>query len=88
MLSDIEAETPEQPREGSPFAIGVRSGAPKPDVSTLDALRRTLVAAESIAPHHPGGGREVKSGDGWKTKALSTTTISRIAPAIMSSALA
>ena len=30
----------------SPLAIGVRAGAPKPDVSSVDALKRTLLAAE------------------------------------------
>jgi molybdate transport system substrate-binding protein len=42
----------------SPFAIGVRTGAPKPDVSTLDALKRTLVAAESIAQPDAAGGAQ------------------------------
>jgi molybdate transport system substrate-binding protein len=43
----------------SPFAIGVRAGAPKPDVSTVDALKRTLLAAESIAqPDHTGGAQD------------------------------
>ena len=43
----------------SPFAIGVRAGAPKPDVSTTDALKRTLLAAESIAqPDHTGGAQD------------------------------
>ena len=33
----------------SVIAMAVRSGAPKPDISTVDALRRTLLAARSIA---------------------------------------
>jgi molybdate transport system substrate-binding protein len=42
----------------SPFAIGVRAGAPKPDVSSLDALKRTLLAAESIAQPDAAGGAQ------------------------------
>ena len=33
----------------SGIAMAVRSGAPKPDISTVDALRQTLLAARSIA---------------------------------------
>ena len=33
----------------SGIAMAVRSGTPKPDISTVDALRRTLLAAGSIA---------------------------------------
>jgi len=33
----------------SGIAMAVRSGAPKPDISTVEALRRTLLAARSIA---------------------------------------
>src|ERR1700716_3923169 len=33
----------------SPIGIAVRSGAPKPDISSADALKRALLAAKSIA---------------------------------------
>jgi molybdate transport system substrate-binding protein len=42
----------------SPLAIGVRAGAPKPDVSSVDALKRTLLAAETIAYPDPSGGAQ------------------------------
>jgi len=33
----------------SPIGVAVRSGAPKPDISTADALKRALLAAKTIA---------------------------------------
>ena len=42
----------------SPFAIGVRAGAPRPDVSSMDALKRTFLAAESIAQPDAAGGAQ------------------------------
>jgi molybdate transport system substrate-binding protein len=42
----------------SPLGIGVRAGAPKPDVSSVEGLKRTLLAAESIARPDPSGGAQ------------------------------
>jgi len=36
--------------------IAVKKGAPKPDISTLEAVKRTLLAAKSIAFPNPAGG--------------------------------
>ena len=38
------------------IAVAVRKGAPKPDVSTPDALKRALLAAKSIGYTSPTGG--------------------------------
>src|SRR5471030_2607913 len=40
----------------SSFGMVVRAGAPKPDISTLDALRKTLLEAKSIAYSDSGSG--------------------------------
>jgi molybdate transport system substrate-binding protein len=42
----------------SPLGVGVRSGAPKPDISTAEAFKRALLAADSIAYPDPSGGAQ------------------------------
>lgn len=41
---------------GSLIGLSVRAGAPKPDIGSVDALRRTLLAAKSIAYSDSGSG--------------------------------
>jgi molybdate transport system substrate-binding protein len=41
---------------GSGVAIAVKAGAPKPNISTPEALKRTLLAAKSIAYSEPSAG--------------------------------
>jgi molybdate transport system substrate-binding protein len=40
----------------TPVAIAIRAGAPKPDISSVDALKRTLLAAKSISYSDPAKG--------------------------------
>ncbi len=40
----------------SGIGVAVRKGAPKPDISSPDALKRTLLAAKSITYLDPAGG--------------------------------
>ena len=38
------------------FAVGVKAGAPKPDISSADALRKTLLASKAISYSDPATG--------------------------------
>jgi molybdate transport system substrate-binding protein len=40
----------------SGIGVAIRKGAPKPDISSPDALKRTLLAAKSITYANPAGG--------------------------------
>jgi len=40
----------------APFGIGTRAGAPKPDTTSLDAFKRSLLAAKSIVYTDPATG--------------------------------
>jgi molybdate transport system substrate-binding protein len=38
------------------FAFGIKHGAPKPDISTVDALKKTLLAARAVGYTDPAAG--------------------------------
>src|ERR1700732_4576638 len=41
---------------GTPVSVAARSGAPKPDISSVDAFKHTLLSARSIVYGDPGEG--------------------------------
>jgi hypothetical protein len=41
---------------GTPVSVVVRSGAPKPDISSVDAFKHTLLTAQSIVYADPAKG--------------------------------
>jgi len=41
----------------SPLGVGIRAGAPRPDLGTIDGLKRTLLSAKSITYTHDGATR-------------------------------
>jgi len=51
------AATPRADLGYSPLGVGIRAGAPKPDLATIDGLKRTLLSAKSITFPHDGATR-------------------------------
>jgi molybdate transport system substrate-binding protein len=41
---------------GTPVAVAVKAGAPKPDISSADALKKSLLAAKAVVYSDPAGG--------------------------------
>jgi molybdate transport system substrate-binding protein len=72
------------------YGVVVRSGVPKPDVGTPDALKRTLLDAPAIAfvPESAAGAYVLKTfdrlgiGDAMKAKTRAQATPAQIAPAV------
>ena len=57
------------------FAFGIKHGAPMPDISTVDALKKTLLAARAVGYTNPaaGGASGVHFAKMAKTLAVSYT---------------
>ena len=72
------------------YGVAMRAGAPKPDVSTPDALKKTLLAAQSIAylPTSAAGAyvtgvfERLGIGEAMKAKTKPQTTTGKIAEAV------
>jgi molybdate transport system substrate-binding protein len=48
------AATPRADVGFSPLVVGIRAGAPRPDLGAIDGLKRTLLSAKSITYPHDG----------------------------------
>ena len=72
------------------YGVIVRSGAPKPDIGTSEALKKTLLDAPSIAfvPESAAGAHVLKTfdrlgiGEAMKAKTKPQTTPAQIAPSV------
>jgi molybdate transport system substrate-binding protein len=65
LASGTVVESSVRPLASVPIALAVKKGAPKPDISTPEALKNTLVAAKAIAYPHgsPGAASGVSVDD-------------------------